>query len=234
MGSSTVTNTSGSISSQVRASATNGCSVVTYTGTGSNATVGHGLGVAPSMIIVKNRDATFTWRVYHASLANTQVLYLSAPDGATTETTAWNSTSPTSSVVSLGTGNGVNGSSLTYVAYCFAPVTSFSAFGQYTGNGSSDGPFVFTGAGFRPRWIMIKRTDSTANWRVLDTARDTYNVASAELYPNLSNAEGSFSALDILSNGFKVRTSDANYNASSGTYVWAAFAESPFKYSRAR
>jgi hypothetical protein len=234
-GSSTVTNTSGSISSQVRASATNGCSVVTYTGTGANATVGHGLGVAPSMIIVKNRNGTFAWRVYHASLANTQVLYLSAPDAATTETTAWNSTSPTSSVFSLGTGNGVNGSSNTYVAYCFAPVAGFSAFGQYTGNGSSDGPFVFTG--FRPRYILVKASSTGGSfyyWWIYDAVRSTYNAAANELYANTSDAEGIGYEFDLLSNGFKVRTNAIYLNNSGVTFIYAAFAESPFKYSRAR
>jgi hypothetical protein len=118
------------------------------------------------------------------------------------------------------------------VAYCFSSVVGYSSFGSYTGNGSSDGPFVYTG--FRPKWVMIKRTDTTANWRIFDTARDTYNVSSAELYPNLANAESAFSSLDINSNGFKIRTSDVNYNASGGTYIYAAFAESPFAYSRAR
>ena len=236
-GTSTVTNTSGSITSQVRANASAGFSVVTYTGTGANATVGHGLGVAPSMIFVKQRSGTSTWRVYHASLANTQVLYLSATDAATTETTAWNSTTPTSSVVSLGTGNGVNGSSSTYVAYCFSSVVGYSSFGSYTGNGSTDGPFVYTG--FRPRWLLVKASsagEGYPSWRLFDTARDTYNVAGLELYPNLSSGESdsrSATPVDILSNGFKLRA-NATWNTSGVTYIYITFAENPFQYARAR
>jgi hypothetical protein len=233
-GTSTVTNTAGSITSQVRANASAGFSVVTYTGTGANATVGHGLGIAPSMVIVKQRSGTITWRVYHASLANTQVLYLSATDAATTETTAWNSTTPTSSVVSLGTGNGVNGSSSTYVAYCFAPVSGYSSFGSYTGNGSTDGPFVYTG--FRPRWVMIKNATSAYGWAIHDTQRGTYNVDNSLIYANASNAEATNAAwgLDILSNGFKPRTNGEVWNNNTSTYIYACFAESPFAYARAR
>ena len=234
-GGSTVSNTSGSITSQVRANASAGFSVVTYTGTGANATVGHGLGVAPSMIFVKQRSGTSTWRVYHASLANTQVLYLSATDAATTETTAWNSTTPTSSVVSLGTGNGVNGSSSTYVAYCFSSVVGYSSFGSYLANANSDGPFVYTG--FKPRFVLCKLSSAAgADWLIFDTARSPYNVVQANLRPNTSGAEESaFARIDILSNGFKVRAgSGVEPNGTNGnTYIYAAWAEFPFQYSRA-
>jgi hypothetical protein len=235
-GSSTDTNnTAGTITpTGVRANATAGFSIIGYTGTGSNATVGHGLGVTPGLLICKSRTQSggSNWVVWHSLFTGSEFLRLNTTDSKQTASVVFNSTAPSSTVISLGTDAATNGNGNTHIIYAFAPVVGYSSFGSYTGNGSSDGPFVYTG--FRPRWIMIKRTDSTANWRVLDTARDTYNVASAELYPSLSNAEASFSALDILSNGFKVRTSDVNYNASSGTYVWAAFAESPFQYARAR
>jgi SPRY domain len=230
---SSSSNTSGTITSTVSANTTAGFSVVTWTGTSSSATIGHGISVAPSMIIAKCRvtSAVYnSWGVYHTSLDNTKYLELNSTGAAGTSSTWWNNTSPTSSVFSIGTQFSENNS--TYVAYCFAAIPGFSAFGSYTGNGSADGPFVF--CGFRPRWVMIKRTDTTANWRILDTARDTFNAEQFELYPNLSNAESTFTSLDGLSNGFKIRNTDVAYNSSGGTYIYAAFAENPFKYSRAR
>lgn len=231
-GTTSSSNTNGSITSTVSAGATQGFSVVTYTGTGANATVGHGLGVAPSMIILKQRNAVDYWVVWQTTLGSTGYLLLNSTNGSSTAATYWNSTLPTSSVFSLGSDSRPNGSGTTYVAYCFAAVKGFSAFGSYTGNGSSDGPFVY--CGFRPRWVMIKRTDTTANWRILDTSRDTYNAEQYELYPNLSNAEGTFTALDGLSNGFKIRNTDTAYNSSGGTYIYACFAENPFRNALAR
>ena len=230
---SSSSNTNGTITSTVSVNASAGFSVVTYTGTGVAATIGHGLGVAPQWIVVKNRNGTVTWRVYHASLANTQVLYLSATDAATTETTTWNSTTPTSSVFSVGTGSGANGNTNTYVAYCWTPIAGFSAFGSYTGNGSADGPFVYTG--FRPKFVLIKRTDGVGNWSIYDTARDTYNAMTQVLNPNLSDAEANNTAtVDYLSNGFKLRIATFQPNTSGATFVYAAFAENPFKNSLAR
>jgi len=235
-GGSNATNTSGTITSTVRANTTSGFSIVTYTGTGANATVGHGLGVAPSMIIVKNRAVVENWPVYHVSTTATGRLILDGTAAFVTTATTWNSTAPTSTVFSVGSSIAVNGSGNGLVAYCFAPVAGYSAFGSYTGNGSTDGPFVYTN--FRPRWIMYKRTDTSgSSWVVIDTARDTYNYCDKELYPNLSNAENTGSArIDILSNGYKIR-SDSTYgyiNASGGTYIYMALAESPFKYSLGR
>ena len=212
-------------------------SVVTYTGTGANATVGHGLGVAPSFIIVKPRNGTTTygWRCYHVSLGPTKYLALNSSDQAYSFTD-WDNTAPTSSVVNLGSGspqtvveNGTN-----YVMYCFAAIAGYSAFGSYTGNGSTDGPFVFTN--FRPRYILVKRSDSTADWTVFDTSRDPYNMEINYLCPNLSIAEtvGSSVQLDGLSNGFKVRGTWQGMNASGGTIIYAAFAENPFQNSLAR
>jgi hypothetical protein len=231
-GSSTVTNTSGSISSQVRANATAGFSVVTYTGTGANATVGHGLGVAPGMVIVKRRDTTSNWQVRHTSIAAASSIQLNLTNAAASATTVWNSTAPTSTVFSIGTDATVNASGGTYVAYCFAPVAGYSSFGSYTGNGSADGPFVF--CNFRPAVVIVKMSSSTGNWTILDSKREGYNVDNDPLYPNLNNAEGTTDLIDITSNGFKVRTTDATFNTNAGTYVYAAWAESPFQYSRAR
>lgn len=214
-----------------------GFSVVTFTAPNSASpqTFGHGLGVAPSMIFIKIRNTTGSWQVYHASIGNTQRLLLNTTDAATTTSGPWNNTSPSSTVVTIGTTFVPDASASTYVAYCFAPVAGYSAFGSYTGNGSTDGPFVFTG--FRPRWILIKRYDSGAEaWYLYDTTRDTYNVAQNTVSPQGSGAEGSGAIryFDILSNGLKCRTSDGAFNGSGGTYIYAAFAENPFKYSRAR
>jgi len=238
-------NTDGTITSTVSASTTSGFSIVTYTGTGSNATVGHGLGAVPSMIIVKHRTAAaggpYNWRVYHEYSgnvpANEGLLALNTTAAVASSSTAWNSTSPTSTVFSIGTDAGVNANTTTYVAYCFAPVAGYSAFGSYTGNGSTDGPFVYTG--FRPRYIMIKKSSaasSTYGWQLFDTARSPYNVAYLPgLWADASAAEaGSAYGLDILSNGFKIRLDDTNNNATNQTMIYAAFAEFPFKYSLAR
>jgi Concanavalin A-like lectin/glucanases superfamily/SPRY domain len=227
----TVSNTSGSITSTVCVNTTSGFSIATYTGTGANATVGHSLGVAPSMVIVKRRDTTGNWGTWHTSIANTNYLLLNSTAASASGTTYWNSTTPTSTVFSIGTSTDVNANTGTYVAYCFAPITGFSAFGSYTGNGSTDGPFVYLG--FRPRWVMVKRTDSTSDWYIWDTSRDTYNVETNTLLADTAGAETSATSIDDLSNGFKCRSSTV-VNASSGTYIYAAFAENPFNYSRAR
>jgi len=230
---STVTNTAGTVTSTVSANTTAGFSIVTFTGTGANATVGHGLGVAPSMYIVKRRSNTGNWYVYHISIGNTNRLRLDETSASTAESAAWNNTSPTSTVFSIGTSVDVNASTNTYVAYCFAQVAGYSAMGSYTGNGSTDGTFIFTG--FRPRFVMFKRTDAVEQWAIRDTARDTYNASELELFPNLSNAEEDNNlGIDLISNGFKIRNSANRYNASSGTYIYMAFAEVPTKFSLAR
>lgn len=234
-GGGAVTNTQGSVTSQVSANPLAGFSIVTYTGTLSAAgtfTVGHGLGVAPSMIITKSVNATSDWNVLHKSLASwSHTAYLNTI--VVTDSSSWGARSaPTSTVFAANytTGNGVNGHN--HIAYCFTEISGYSKIGSYTGNGSADGPFLF--CGFRPRWVLIKRIDAAANSRILDTARDTYNPAQFELYPNLTNAEQTFSAIDILSNGFKVRNTDTSYNSSGGTYIFIAMAEVPFKYANAR
>jgi hypothetical protein len=225
-------NTSGTITSTVSANTTAGISVVTYTGTGANATVGHGLGVAPKFILTKARTGTNDWGGYHASIGNTGAIFLSNTAAVNTNSVFWNNTSPTSTVFTVGTNNSVNSSTVPYVAYCFAEIAGFSKFGSYTGNGSSDGPFVY--CGFRPRFVMIKRTDATGNWWIIDTARSTYNVAAQYLFADTSAAEGSDNAIDVLSNGFKLRVATYQPNTSGGTFIFMAFAEAPFNYSRAR
>ena len=231
---SSSSNTNGTITSTVSVSTTAGFSVVTYTGTGANATVGHGLGVAPSMVIVKKRSATGNWVVYHVGLTNaTYYILLNGTSPQAVAATVWNSTAPTSSVFSIGTDTDVNASASTYVAYCFAPVAGFSAFGSYIGNGSATGPFIYTG--FQPKWILIKRSDTatTASWDLYDTTRNPYNSANLFLNPNSSAVEGTATSLNALSNGFQLVSTPADLNASGGTYIYAAFASNPFAYSNA-
>ena len=232
---STSSNTSGSITSTVSVNATAGFSVVTYTGNfTAGATVGHGLGVAPSMILVKTRtQASVDWITYHVSMGATKGLYMDT-GAATTSAIFWNNTSPTSSVITLGGGAQSNGNAQNMVAYCFAAVAGYSAFGSYTGNGSADGPFVFTN--FRPRWVMIKRTDANENWQMYDTSRNTSNVVGEYLLANSSGAGATITVLDFLSNGFKIRVDGTNpgVNTSGGTYIYAAFAETAFKFANAR
>ena len=232
---SSASNTNGTITSTVSVNASAGFSVATYTGTGVAATVGHGLGVAPSMIITKNRGTTSDWGVYHSSLTSAAYfVLLNSAAAQALGSTYWNSTAPTSSVFSVGTATPTNASANTYVAYCWAPIAGFSAFGSYTGNGSSDGTFVYTG--FRPKFVLFKRTDTTGDWVIEDTARSTYNLVDARLFPYLADAEVSNGNgnIDYLSNGFKLRNSAASMNASGGTYIYACFAENPFKNSLAR
>jgi hypothetical protein len=230
-GTSTASNTDGSITSSVRANASAGISVVGFTGNGSAATIGHGLNAAPELILLKNRQTTQLWYVYSKELGAGKYLHLHKGDAAVSDVGMWNNVEPTSSVFTVGS----YALSSNYIAYCFTPVEGFSAFGSYSGNGSSDGPFVFTG--MRPRWLMVKSSSNSGeHWLILDTARDPYNLSDATIYANLDNAEAEAGALgiDILSNGFKPRGTNAGTNASGYTYIYAAFAEHPFKTARAR
>ena len=229
-------NTNGSITSTVSANTTAGFSVVTFNSNATaGATVGHGLGVVPSMFVIKSRSIVGDWGVYHASVGNTGGLILDTTAAVNTTVGFWNNTSPTSSVFTLGNGSTINPTSgTTMVAYCWAAVPGYSAFGSYTGNGSTDGPFVYTG--FRPRFVLIKVSSTTGDWAIQDSSRSTYNAANALLWPDLSNAEYTTSGveLDYLSNGFKIRNTNGLYNTSAATYIYAAFAENPFNSSRAR
>ena len=226
-------NTAGSITSQVRANVSAGFSVVTYTAS-AGATIGHGLGIAPSLIIAKSRtNGSGTWAVYSSVLGRSQYLLLNATDAAGTLSNYWGTSDPTSTVFGVYSTTAAANNTGDMVAYCFAPVVGYSSFGSYTGNGSTDGPFVYTG--FRPRWVLFKNTNSGENWRIMDAARNTYNVANSILYPNLSSSEGSSAVgFDILSNGFKIRETGSELNASGVTIIYAAFAENPFQYARAR
>jgi len=226
-------NTDGTISSTVSVNAEAGFSIVSYTGSGANATIGHGLGVAPSMMIVKNRDRNASWAIYHGSLGATKVLQFDT-NSAFTDSTSWNNTSPTSSVFTIGTANSVNASTEDIIAYCFAEVEGYSKFGSYTGNGSANGPFV--ACGFRPSFLLIKRSSAAGSWFLYDAQRDTHNSVDDVLFPDLSNAEASDSSSDVdfLSNGFKIRTVTSAVNTSAATYIFMAFAETPFKHANAR
>jgi hypothetical protein len=233
----TSTNTIGTITSTVSVNASAGFSVVTYTGNGTNpgATIGHGLGVAPSLIITKSRSGTGEWPSYHAALGVTNTLYLNATYASGTYLNRFSAVS-SSTFTTGSSGSELNTNGTTYVAYCWTPIAGYSAFGSYTGNGSSDGPFVYTG--FRPKFVMMKASSTVANgsWIIKDTGRNTYNVADANLYANLSNAEDTIASVyvDILSNGFKLRGTFNGVNDSGATYVYMAYAENPFKNSMAR
>jgi hypothetical protein len=235
-GSTDPNNTAGSIPSQVRANPTAGFSVVTYTGSSTNNTVGHGLGVTPALVIVKPRTTSDFWVVYHSAFNDlSKYLVLNSTAAVGTSSNYWgtsgNWSSTTFGVYSGGGGNN-NLTGVPTVAYCFSPVVGYSSMGSYTGNGSTDGPFVYTG--FRPRWILLKASSTTGAWILHDTARTTYNVMGNELRPDDATAEYAVDRFDLLSNGFKVRSSNATLNTSSATYIYIAFAESPFNYSRAR
>jgi hypothetical protein len=233
-----VSNTDGTISSTVSANTTAGFSIVTYTGTAnSSETVGHGLGVKPSLIIWKCRSNAENWPVWHAS-ESTYMLHLNE---TASRQSSWygyymGSTQPTSSLFTVsnnGGGADTLGDGRTYVAYCFSAIAGYSAFGSFVGSGSADGPFIFTN--HRPAFVMIKRTDSAENWVMYDFARDSYNLAGRRLLPNGSNAEAADTeGLDLISNGFKVRGTSSLFNTNGGTYIYMSLASNPFKLSLAR
>jgi hypothetical protein len=226
-----VSNTQGTITSTVSANPTAGFSIVTFTTvTSGTSSVGHGLGVTPSFVIFKTRSTTSNWICQHTS-TGTQYLLLNGTGAAVTDSTVWNS-APTSSVVNMGTGfAGYSGA--TAVMYCFAAVSGYSAFGSYASNNSADGPFIYTG--FRPRYVMIKAySNAGEDWNIFDSARGSYNVNTAVLFADSSSAELTNSSIDFLSNGFKLRSATGGVNYSSYSYIYAAFAENPFKIARGR
>ena len=234
-GSSTVANTDGSISSSVRANASAGFSIVSWTTVGSTGdyiSVGHGLNVLPGLVITKSRSNADGWYTAHG-FDLTQFGTLNTTNAFSGAGNAWGA-GITSSVIGMRVGN-FTANNYTHVAYCWAPVEGYSAFGSYTGNGLSDGVFVYTG--MRPRWIMIKRIDTGGySWQIHDTERIAYNVNTKALFANGPDSEYTFSSavFDLLSNGFKARGGDNYTNASGGTYIYAAFAETPQKFARAR
>ena len=224
----------GSIDSSGSVNTDVGFSIISYTGNGSNgATVAHGLGVSPDMIIAKTRDSAENWQIFHSALGGTKRLYfLTNAEVDTAE--AWNDTNPSATVITLGTSDLINKNTDEYIAYCFASVDGYSKFGSYTGNGNADGPFVYLG--FRPAFVIHKRVDAANAWVVFDSKRGAINLNTPHLQPHLASAESDVSSYgyDFLSNGLKPRTTDASMNASGGTYIYMAFAEQPFKYANAR
>ena len=235
-GGTTSSNTDGSITSTVQANTTAGFSIVLYNGEGDGqATVGHGLGVKPQVIIPKNRSTTGSYHMYHeaidASAPQNYGIILNSTNARTDDHGFHNDTAPTSSVFTIGTYNNFDND---YVAYCFAEVEGYSKFGSYTGNGNADGTFVYLG--FRPAWIMTKVTSAGNQWQIHDNKRNTSNVANKFLIPNATNAEntGTGVLIDFLSNGFKIYANGNSINANAATYIYMAFAEQPFKYANAR
>ena len=212
-----------------QANTTAGFSIVDYTGTGAAGTMAHGLGAAPDLIIIKNRDEADDWVVYHSAntaAPETDYLFLDTNVATADDDTFWNDTAPTSSVFTVTTAHNVNADAEKYMAYCFTSIQGYSKFGGYTGNGNADGPFAYTG--FKPAWLVIKRTDSANEFFMWDNKRNTFNIMNAELRAGTTDAESSTDKLDFLSNGFKIRNTYTSGNADGGTYIYMAFAESPF------
>jgi len=231
-GNSGSSNTDGSITSTVSANTTSGFSVVKWTGSGGNATIGTGLNAVPKMIIVKSLANTTSWMVYHSAIGNNSEIYLNGTNAAAGSSTAWQDTDPTSSVfyVAGGAGDGVNASG-DYVAYCFAEKKGFSKFGSYTGNGNADGPFLY--CGFKPAMIFLKNaSDGAKNWEILDHRRPSsgQNPADDILFPDTSDSESHSQTdrlVDFLSNGVKIRGNSGQMNGSGNNFIFACFAEAP-------
>ena len=206
-----------------------GQSIIAFTGTGASATVPHGLGAVPKMIIVKSLSNVSNWIVYHGNntaAPETDYLVLNETYATGDNVTMWDDTAPTSSVFSLGNNSDVNGSTRTYIAYCFADIKGYSKFGTYMGNGVADGQFINTG--FRPAFLMIKRFDGVASWYVYDDKRLGYNIDNNANRPDADWARDTTDVLDLLSNGFKLRNSGSSWNGSGDEYIYAAFAKFPF------
>jgi len=223
-------NSDGSITSSVSANTTSGFSIVSYTGTGSNATIGHGLGAIPKMYIARNITDSEQWTTYHVGLDATAPqnyhIRLNTTDARVDEAAVWNDTAPTSSVFSVGDSGAPNGNGDSHIAYCFAEKKGYSKFGSYTGNGNDDGPFVYTG--FRPAFIIIKPSSKSEEWTLIDNKRLGFNVDNNYVYPNQNYAEGTSNRLDITANGFKLRDDTGETNTSGATMIYMAFAEAPF------
>ena len=231
----TTTNNLGSISSTTSVNATAGFSIATYTGNGTNgASIGHGLSATPAMVIIKQRSAANSWVTYNQGISSPTNNFL-VLEGTSATQSASGFLTPSSTLLTFTTSyGGTNGSAQTYVAYSWTPIAGFSQFGGYTGNGSTNGPFIY--AGFRPKFVLIKQTDLAGNWIIWDTSRSTYNQMQDYLVPNSSQAESNnvVVSMDALSNGFKFRCTDDDINGNGNTYIYMAFAENPFKYANAR
>ena len=223
-------NTDGYISSTVSVNTTAGFSIVKYTGdTVSGRTIGHGLNAVPKMIMVKGTDSNSSpdnWCVYHVNLGNTRRTILNSSGNYSTGSGYWNDTSPTNQVFTIGNSSETNSSNGVYIAYCFAEKKGYSKIGGFTGNGNTDGPFIYTG--FKPAFFLMKETsDSSTNWVMYDNKRNTGNAVDKVIYPNLSNNEGTGLDFDFLSNGIKCRNNNGGINGSGNNYIYLAFAEEP-------
>jgi hypothetical protein len=234
-GGTTASNTDGTITSTVQANTTAGFSIVQYVGNGSSgATFGHGLGVAPEVVILKNRDTARSWFVGHLSLGFNYVTHLNQTTASDADSVYWNNTAPSSTVVTLGNNEGGNENTNNFVAYCFKEIQGYSKFGKYTGNGLADGPFIYTG--FKPAWFMTRRFNSAGSWTIFNNTLDDNtsgkhgNPNTQFLQANNTNAEATTGAnfIDFLSNGFKCRGTDGGTNGNGDTYIYMAFAEHPF------
>ena len=231
-----------SIASEVQANTKAGFSIVLYTGTGaSSGTIAHGLGAVPKQIWVKNRDEAYNWKVYHAentSAPETDYLVLDTTDATADNVTHWNDTAPDANVFTIGSSNGLIKNTNKYLAYCFAEIEGYSKFGSYVGNGSTNGTFVFTG--FRPAFLLYKKSSATGNWIMDDNKTQTFNPDSNYLVANSADAEGDTTTntaghvFDMLANGFKMRNTNSDRNANGANYIYMAFAEVPFKFANAR
>ena len=218
-------NTDGTINSTyTSANTTAGFSIVQYTGTGSNATVGHGLGVAPKTVVIKKTSGTGQWPFGHTGMGFTKFLELNLTGASQTNSNRFNDTAPTSTVFSIGTESDVNASGQTYIAYCFAEKRGFSKFGTYVGNANADGTFIYLG--FKPSFIMVKSTNSTTEWHVSDSSRRPANPNNSYISASSSAAENTGNPTDFLSNGVKIRTSNNGWNKSGDTFIYWAFGQS--------
>ena len=225
-GGSASSNSNGSITSSVSANTTAGFSIVSYTGTGNNATVGHGLGSNVNMVIIKDRDVSRDWILGHTTLGFNKYLLLNSTAASTTASNRFQDTAPSSSVFTIGTHGYTNNSGSDYIAYCFAEKKGYSKFGSYTGNANNDGTFVYLG--FKPSIVICKKSSSTGDWELYDNKRNGYNGGNVRVHPSANDAETGTGRLSLLSNGFKITTSSGNLNGSGNSFIYMAFAESPF------
>ena len=219
-------NTDGTINSTyTSANTTAGFSIVQYTGTGSNATVGHGLGVAPKTVVIKKTSGTGQWPFGHTGIGFNKFLELNLTGGSQTNSNRFNDTAPTSTVFSIGTEGDVNASGQTYIAYCFAEKKGFSKFGTYVGNGNANGTFIYTG--FKPAFFMAKGYDLTSEWHIADNARRPNNPNNSYISASSSAAENTTEPVDFVSNGIKFRTTNNGWNKNGTNFIYWAFAEEP-------
>ena len=228
-GGSASSNSNGSITTSISANQDSGFSMVSYTGNNSNgATIGHGLGAAPNMVIIKKKSSTAQWAVGGTNIDSTfnGYMFLDSTGAIATSDNVFNDTAPSSSVITLGTTGDSNANGQTYIAYCFHSVQGYSKFSSYIGNGNADGPFIYTG--FKPGFVIMKKSSGTGNWQLFDNKRNPFNVADRTLSPDVTDSEYTTEGdIDMLSNGFKIR-STGNINADGSTYLYMAFAEQPF------